>query len=419
VTTDTTPGDATLEPADDALWIDITSTDPVVVVAQLLEHVAGFGVSDLFFCAEERFTTVAARHLGLLVRVAQLHPEVGKRCIAHIKGNADMDVTEKRRPMDGRWIFRHGKGVIDLRVSTLPTLYGEDCTLRLLERQTRLLSLDGLGLLRRDYNQFHKMLSAPAGLILVTGPTGSGKTTTLYACLNHLNTGRRKINTIEDPVEYALVGVRQTQVNPSIDLGFAEVLRSVLRQAPDVIMVGEIRDVETATTAVRAANSGHLVLATMHAPISAAAVQSMLNLTVHPHHLAASLLGVIAQRLVRTLNPATRVSYDMTAAPHIFDDVQRYLEPGQGKVIYGPAPQTGPKALPYTGRTGVFEVMAISAKLRELIAAGSPAHEIRRQATAEGMIGVRQAALLAVAHGVTSVEEVFRVVPAEFLLNEM
>jgi type II secretory ATPase GspE/PulE/Tfp pilus assembly ATPase PilB-like protein len=206
VTTDTTRGDATLEPADDALWIELTSTDPVVVVAHLLEHVAGLGVSDLFFCAEERYTTVAARHLGLLQRIGQLHPEVGKRCIAHIKGQAGMDVTEKRRPLDGRWIFHHGKGVIDLRISTLPTLYGEDCTLRLLDRQTRLLSLDSLGLLRRDYNQLHKMLSAPAGLILVSGPTGSGKTTTLYACLNHLNTGRRKINTIEDPVEYALAG---------------------------------------------------------------------------------------------------------------------------------------------------------------------------------------------------------------------
>ncbi len=415
-----TPGDAELEPlaVDDALWIDIPSTDPIAVVGQLLDYGARLRISDLFLCAEERYTTVAARHLGLLQRISQVHPEVGKRCIAHIKGQAGMDITEKRRPQDGRWIFRHGDDVIDLRINTLPTLYGEDCTIRLLDRTTRLLSLDRLGLIRRDYNHLMQMLSAPAGLILVTGPTGSGKTTTLYACLNHLNNGARKINTIEDPVEYALAGVRQTQVNPTIDLGFAEILRSVLRQAPDVIMVGEIRDVETATTAVRAANSGHLVLATMHAPISAAAVQTLLNMAVHPHHLAACLLGVIAQRLVRTLNPDTRVAYDMSAMMHMFDEVQRYLEPGQGQVIYGPGPQTDPRSLPYTGRTGVFEVMSISPKMRQLIASQQPAHEIRRQAHEEGMIGVRQAALLAVARGVTSVEEVFRVVPAEFLLDE-
>jgi type II secretory ATPase GspE/PulE/Tfp pilus assembly ATPase PilB-like protein len=416
MSTDKSP-DAELEPAEDALWIDVDSTDPAFVVQTLLDHGAQNRISDLFFCAEERYTLVAARHLGLLQRVSQLPIELGRRCIAHIKGLAGMDITEKRRPQDGRWIFKRRDEVIDLRLNTIPTLYGEDCTLRLLDRQTRLLSLDRLGMSRRDYNHLLQMLSAPAGLILVTGPTGSGKTTTLYACLNHLNTGTRKINTIEDPIEYALPSVRQTQVNPAIDLGFAEILRSVLRQSPDVIMVGEIRDVETAQTAVRAANSGHLVLATMHAPISAAAVQSLLNLNVHAHHLAASLLGVVAQRLVRTLNHDTRVSYDMSAVPHLFTEVQRYLEHGQGTLIYGPGTPK-PNALPYTGRTGVFEVMSVSPAMRHLVATQAPAHLIRQRAIEEGMIGVRQAALLAVARGITSVEEVFRVVPAEFLLDE-
>jgi type II secretory ATPase GspE/PulE/Tfp pilus assembly ATPase PilB-like protein len=418
MTADNNPGEAELQPADEALWLEVSSTDPTAVVAQLLDHAIRCRVSDLFLCAEERYTMAGARHLGVLQRLGQIPPEVGKRCVAYIKGQAGMDITEKRRPQDGRWIYRAGDEVIDLRVNTLPTLYGEDCTLRLLDRQTRLLSLGTLGLLRRDYNHLMQMLSAPSGLLLVTGPTSAGKTTTLYACLNHLNNGNRKINTIEDPVEYALAGVRQTQINPAIDLGFAEVLRSVLRQAPDVILVGEVRDVETAQTAVRAANSGHLVLATMHAPIAAAAVQGMLNLGVHPHHLAASLLGVIAQRLVRTLNPDTRVAYDMTLVSHMFEEVRKHLEPGQGQVIYGPGPQTDAKALPYTGRTGVFEVMPISPKIRQLIVGQRPAHEIRQQAIDEGMIGVRQAALLAVAAGITSVEEVFRVVPAELLLQE-
>jgi type II secretory ATPase GspE/PulE/Tfp pilus assembly ATPase PilB-like protein len=417
--------EAELEPADDALWIEVDSSDPASVVQRLLDHAVRNRVSDLFFCAEERYTLVAARHLGILQRITQLSSDLGKRCVAHIKGLSGMDVTERRRPQDGRWIFHRPGGagsespadeVVDLRLNTLPTLYGEDCTMRLLDRQTRLLDLDRLGLIRRDFNHLVSMLSAPAGLILVTGPTGSGKTTTLYACLNHLNNGSRKINTIEDPVEYALASVRQSQVNAAIDLGFAEILRSVLRQAPDVIMVGEIRDVETATTAVRAANSGHLVLATMHAPIAAAAVQALLNLNVHPHHLASCLLGVVAQRLVRTLNPDTRVSYDSGPMSHVFTEVKRYLEPGQGDVIYGPGPQSA-SSMPYVGRTGVFEVMSISPALRSLIAQAATAQDIRHKAIEEGMIGVRQAALLAVARGMTSVEEVFRVVPAEFLLE--
>src|SRR5262249_52878370 len=193
---------------------------------------------------------------------------------------------------------------------------------------------------RRDHNHLVGMLSAPAGLMLVTGPTGSGKTTTLYASLNHLNNGSRKINTIEDPVEYALAGVRQSQVNAAIDLGFAEILRSVLRQAPDVIMVGEIRDVETATTAVRAANSGHPVRAPMPAPSAGGAVQALPTLPVLPHHLASCVRGVIAQRLTRTLTPDTRVSYEASAMSHVFNEVRRYLEPGQGESIYGPGPQT-------------------------------------------------------------------------------
>ena len=408
--------EAELEPAEDALWIDVDSSDPAAVVQRLLDHAVRHRVSDLFICAEERYTLVAARHLGILQRVSQLPLDLGRRCVAHIKGLSGMDVTERRRPQDGRWIFRRDDEVIDLRLNILPTLYGEDCTMRLLDRQMRLLSLDKLGFIRRDLNHLLGMLSTPAGLILVTGPTGSGKTTTMYACLNHLNNGARKINTIEDPVEYALPSVRQSQVNPAIDLGFAEILRSVLRQAPDVIMIGEIRDVETATTAVRAANSGHLVLATLHAPISAAAVQAMLNLNVHPHHLASCLLGVIAQRLVRTLNPDTRQSYDASAMSHVFNEVRRYLEPGQGEAIYGPGPQSA-GSLPYVGRVGVFEVMSISPALRALIAGSSTAQQIRQKAIEEGMIGVRQAALLAVARGVTSVEEVFRVVPAEFLLE--
>src|SRR5207237_1310142 len=189
---------------------------------------------------------------------------------------------------------------------------------------------------------------------------GAGKTTTLYACLNYLNNGQRKINTIEDPIEYALAGVRQSQVNPRLEVDFPELLRSVLRQAPDVIMVGEVRDPVTAETAVRAANSGHLVLATLHAPVAAGAIQSMLSLGVHPHFLSSSLRGVIAQRLIRTLCPKCKTSFDLTDSVHTFDEVRPWLEPGQGQVLYGPVGCAACRMNGYAGRTGVFELLTVT-----------------------------------------------------------
>src|SRR5262249_28636974 len=185
----------------------------------------------------------------------------------------------------------------------------EDVTLRLLQRDTQLLAISQLGLPRHDFNELQGALASPSGMLLVTGPTGSGKTTTLYACLNSLNNGARKINTIEDPIEYAIDGVRQSQVNLKLQVDFPDLLRNVLRQTPDVIMIGEIRDGVTAATAVHAANSGHLVLATLHAPTAAGAIQSMVSLGVHPHFLASSLVGVIAQRLVRTLCPQCKMPF--------------------------------------------------------------------------------------------------------------
>jgi type II secretory ATPase GspE/PulE/Tfp pilus assembly ATPase PilB-like protein len=404
------------EEADTTLWVDVETDDVPFVVNGLLEHATDLRVSDVFFTAEELYTGVAARYLGLWQPMSQLSTEMGKRCIAHIKSMAGMDITERRRPQDGRWIFQRKNGdTVDLRISTVPTLYGEDCSIRLLLRQSQLLMLDKLGLLQRDYNSLLLMLNNPSGLILVTGPTGAGKTTTLYACINYLNNGLRKINTIEDPVEYALVRVRQSQVNPHIDLQFAELLRGVLRQAPDVIMIGEVRDLETAAIAVRAANSGHLVLATLHAPIAAAAVQSMLTFGIHPYQLASCLLGSVAQRLIRTLDPKTKVPYDMSMAPGVFDEVKKWLAPGEGETIYGPRNDEHGTTSGYTGRTGVFEVMPVSQALRQLIMQQAPTSVLRRQAIADGMIEMRQAALLNVARGETSIEEVFRAIPSEYL----
>jgi type II secretory ATPase GspE/PulE/Tfp pilus assembly ATPase PilB-like protein len=399
-----------------SLQIDVGDLTPQDAVDRLIEHGADVGVSDLFFTTNEEDVMVLARHYGILRPISTLTADLGRRCMSHIKAMAGMDVAERRRPLDGRWIYgRESGSVMDLRINTIPTLYGEDFTLRLLIRDSQLLALDNLGLLQSDYNKLLSMLSSPSGLILVTGPTGSGKTTTLYGCLTFLNNGERKINTIEDPIEYAIAGIRQSQINLRLDVGFPELLRGVLRQAPDVVMIGEIRDPVTAETAVRAANSGHLVLATLHAPVAAGGVQSMLSLGVHPHFLSSSLLGVIAQRLVRTLCPHCRIAFDLSDSPETFAEVRHRLRADEGKVMYGPKGCPKCRGLGYNGRTGVFEVLAVSRTLRQMVLARQPTQEIRQKAIEEGMIEFRHSALLKVARGETSIEEVFRSVPSEYL----
>ncbi len=398
-----------------SLQISVEDLDVSEMVSKILDHCVTLQVSDVFFSSEETHVAVRVRHWGLLRLVTMMPLDDGRRCIAHIKALSGMETAERRRPLDGRWIYDRDASTVDLRVNSIPTLYGEDLTLRLLPRDTGLLKLDSIGLVRGDYNQMIGLLSKPGGLVLVTGPTGSGKTTTLYACLAHLNTGERKINTIEDPIEYAMVNVRQSQVNPRIDLGFPDLLVSVMRQSPDVIMIGEIRDPATADTAVRAANSGHLVLGTLHAPTAAGAIQSMLSLGVHPHFLGSSLQGVIGQRLVRTLCPKCKKSFELDEALPTFDEVRRWLEPGEGKVLYGPTGCAECRMQGYSGRTGVFEVMVMTRGLRQMILNKQPTEVLRQKAIDEGMVEFRQAALLKVARGETSIEEVFRTVPSEYL----
>jgi type II secretory ATPase GspE/PulE/Tfp pilus assembly ATPase PilB-like protein len=394
---------------------DIARQEPDKLVPYLIDYAAKLRVSDLFFNANEDGTEVAARHLGLLRHLTVLPAELGRRCVLFIKTMADMNISERRRPMDGRWLFNRQSGHrLDLRINTIPTLYGEDLTLRILDSEHRLLGIDQLGLDRTLYNNLLRVLVSPSGLMLVTGPTETGKSTTLYACLNHLNNGERKINTIEDPIEYSIRNLRQSQVNSKIGLGFDELLRSVLRQAPNVIMIGEIRDPETAMTSVLAANSGHLVLSTLHAPVSTGAVESLLRLGVHPHLLSNSLLGVIAQRLLRTLCPKCKVSFRVPG-PNLFSEVKQWLEPGQGDHLYGPRGCPECHMTGYSGRTGVFEMLRVSPDLRAMIDERAPSSALRKKAADEGMLVFRHSALLKVAQGETSIEEVVRVLPAEYL----
>jgi type II secretory ATPase GspE/PulE/Tfp pilus assembly ATPase PilB-like protein len=354
------------------------------------------------------------RLLGQMEQTAVLSRDQGRHLINFFKTMAGIDIAERRRPQEGRWIFT-GADRVDLRVNVVPTLFGEDVSVRLLTRRFGLRSLDGLGLSKHDYGRLTGLLASPGGLILVTGPTGTGKTTTLYACIQHLANGARKINTIEDPIEYAIAGVRQSQANPKLGVDFAELLRNILRQAPDVIMIGEVRDEETAATAVRAANSGHLVLATLHAPVAAAAVQSLRALGAHPYFVANCLLGVIAQRLVRVLCQKCRVAYDMSESPETFADIKELLEPGLGTFIYGPGGCDLCRRQGYEGRTGIFELMTFNRSLRQLILNDASSDEIQREAIRNGMMEFHRAALLKIALGMTSSEEVLRELPAEYL----
>jgi len=397
--------------------IDVSALSVERGTARLIEHAAQMGASDLFFVANEGHMAVQVRHLGMMRLISTLTLEEGRKYLSHIRASAHMDITERRRPADGRWIFRPESGEdIDLRINTMPTLHGEDVALRLIRRDTGLLSLDNLGMTAQQLQNYGSMLESPSGLILVCGPTGSGKTTTLYASLAKLNDGRRKIHTIEDPIEHAIDGLRQSQVNPAVDVGFSELLRSVLRQAPDVIMLGEIRDPQTAQIAVHAANAGVMVLATVHAPSAAGAIQSMRALGVNSHFLATAFRGAIAQRLVRTLCPDCSISFDLTEAPHTFDDVRPWLEPGKGNRLFASQGCPACAMTGYAARTGVFEVMCASRAIRNLISDSRPTREVRAKAIEEKMLEFRQAALLKVARGQTSTEEVFRVIPTEHLM---
>ena len=399
---------AGVEVSPDGYLTFVNTPHPPETMAHLIEHAVAVGASDLFLSADEEGYAVSVRHLGVIRAVGVLTADYGRHCLAHLRAEAGMDVAEHRRPQDGRYSHTTAaEKAVDLRVCSLPTLHGEDAAIRILDRNAGLLRLDSLGLALTDYQRLLRLLSYPGGLILVTGPTGCGKTTTLYACLQHLHDGTRRVHTIEDPVEYTLAGTHQSQPNAKLGLHFADLLRGIVRQGPDVIMIGEIRDAETAHTAVSAANSGHLVLATLHAPVAAGAVASMLAHGVAPHFLATSLIGVASQRLVRTFCPECRF-------------------PIEGERAAGDQPGRKYSALGCTichhtgfgARTAVFEVMEVTRAVRELIQAREPSQVIERQAYRDGMLGFRRAAEQLVARGETDETEVRRRIPPNCLRGD-
>ena len=325
--------------------------------------------------------------------------------LSRIKIMAGMDIAEKRLPQDGRIRIRLSGKEIDLRVSSLPGLYGESIVMRILDKSTLLLDLEKLGFSRQDQLKFESLITLPHGIILVTGPTGSGKTTTLYAVLGRINRPDRKLITVEEPVEYQLTGINQAQVKPEIGLTFAKILREMLRQAPDIIMVGEIRDTETAQIAVSAALTGHLVLSTLHTNDAPGAMTRLIDMGVPSFLVASSVQGVLAQRLVRKIcsnckEPYTPSSYELMEIGLPDTGGKKFFR-GRGCDVCN---QTG-----YHGREAIFEILPVTDEIRELVIHNAPSAEIRQKARELGMKTLREDGWEKVFSGETTVTEVARV----------
>ena len=361
-----------LEAADDA---------PIIrMLNALLTQAARDGASDIHIEPYERHSSVRFRVDGTLREVVQPNRALHAALISRLKIMADLDISEKRLPQDGRISLRIGTRSADVRVSTIPSAHGERAVLRLLDKSEGKLSLSAVGMEGDTLNRFTGLLAQPHGIILVTGPTGSGKTTTLYAALNQLDANSQNIMTVEDPIEYELAGVGQTQVNAKIDLTFAKALRAILRQDPDVIMIGEIRDFETAQIAIQASLTGHLVLATLHTNDSASAVTRLTDMGVEPFLLSSSLLGVLAQRLVRKI------------CTHCAGSGCKHCA------------KTG-----YQGRTGIYELLVTNDAIRAQIHNQTSEADIRAAALGSGMRLMREDGERLVQGNITTREELVRV----------
>jgi general secretion pathway protein E len=388
--------------------LDDTSEAPII---KLVNHIISQSIktraSDIHIEPYQDSFTVRYRVDGILYDLLTPPKWIQPALISRIKVMAKMNIAEKRLPQDGRFDVKVGDQNIDLRVSTIPTSFGERVVLRLLNKSGSLLELPDIGLSPARLKGIKRLVTSPNGIILVTGPTGSGKTTTLYAILQSINKPDINIITIEDPVEYQIKGISQIQVNPKIDLTFARGLRSIVRQDPDVILVGEIRDKETAEIAVQSALTGHLVFSTLHTNDSASAITRLVDMGVEPFLISSSVLAVVAQRLVRVLCDNCKKAYEPSAiylksigvSPKYFNENRVYKAAGCENCF-----NTG-----YKGRLGIFEIMVLTEKLKTLILKTFDSNRIKSEAVLEKMRSLRQDGLQKVKKGITTIEEVLRV----------
>lgn len=392
----------------DDIESSVSNTPVVKLVNSLIAEAYARKASDIHIEPFEEEVLIRMRIDGDLQEVMRVNKQSLNGIISRIKILSGMDIAEKRIPQDGRYEFDNGQDIkCDLRVSTLPTIYGEKCVMRLLNTSGEvLLTFDKLGMSKENIERFNKITSAPNGIILVTGPTGSGKSTTLYAVLNKLNSPKVNLTTVEDPVERQLYGVNQVQVNAKAGLTFASGLRSLLRQDPDVIMVGEIRDYETAEIAIRAAITGHLVLSTLHTNDSIATIDRLIDMGVAPYLVASSVNAIIAQRLVKRLCPHCKEKVKISQDDKSILNDQKLTEAYEAKGCPY-CKNTG-----YSGRIAVYEIVEISNKMKTLITKRADSEEIKQEAIKQGSVFLADSLHNLVAEGITSISEFKRIIYA-------
>ncbi|HET7909408.1 MAG TPA: type II secretion system ATPase GspE [Nitrospira sp.] len=396
------------EPQD---LLDATDEAPIIrLVNSVLFQAVRQRASDIHFESFERGLVVRYRIDGVLYPILTPPKHLQSSIIARLKIMAGLNIAEKRLPQDGRFAIRTAGKDVDLRVSVLPTSHGERVVLRLLEKENRLLNLSEMGFSPDRLHTIQQLIRLTHGILLVTGPTGSGKTTTLYAALSEINAPDKNIITVEDPVEYQLLGIGQMQVNPKINLTFAAGLRSILRQDPDVIMIGEIRDRETAEIAIHASLTGHLVFSTLHTNDAASAATRLIDMGIEPFLVASSVVAVLAQRLIRKVCPDCKQAYQ----PDDEELIRLGVVPGKTKPTFYrgtgcPAcTQTG-----YRGRTGIHELLVMDDEIRRLIGSKSDAAAIRQAAVSRGMVLLKEEAAEKIFAGITTTEEVMRMTQQE------
>jgi type IV pilus assembly protein PilB len=365
--------------------------------------------SDIHFEPDEKALRVRLRIDGFLYEFLTLPKQIHPSLTSRIKILAEMDIAETRLPQDGNFNVKLENRGFEIRISTFPTIYGENAVLRILDQTSPMIKLEDLGFSEEMLLRYKQLVRRPNGIILVTGPTGSGKTTTLYASLNMINSMEKNIITIEDPVEYRLPLIRQTQVNLKAGIAFATGLRSILRQDPDVIMVGEIRDLETSEVTIQAAQTGHLVLSTLHTNDAPEAITRLMDIGVEPYLISSSVIGVLAQRLVRTICPECKVPYHLDRG--LLTDLDEYFSKLEEPItFYRGKGCKNCKQSGYWGRTGIFELFLVNERIKQLISEKAPAQLVRETAKeAIGMVSLREDGLNKVLQGITTLEEVDRV----------
>ena len=379
---------------------------PIIkLINAMLSEAIKEGASDIHVETFERALVIRFRIDGILREILKPNRKLASLLISRIKVMSKMDIAEKRVPQDGRISLRIGGRGVDVRVSTLPSSFGERVVMRLLDKNNAKLELKHLGMTLDNRNKMSELIHKPHGIILVTGPTGSGKSTTLYAALSDINSKDRNILTVEDPIEYQLDGIGQTQVNPKVDMTFSRGLRAILRQDPDVVMIGEVRDLETAQIAVQASLTGHLVLSTLHTNTAVGAVTRLRDMGLEPFLLSSSILGVLAQRLVRTLcadcregAPPTERELEQLASNRVAD----------ATVIYHPKGCENCNQTGYRGRTGIHELLIVDEDVRDMIHSGAGEQIVERHIR-PFTPSIRQDGLAKVLEGVTTLDEVLRV----------